>query len=119
MKNGIKVGALILFALWLFVGCSGGNQYASFAGTYVVDLTIAQTGHETTIVINPDGTCYFKDGDFYNPDWWFPAEIGNGIRFGGGDEQRSYYMNNSKNRMYWGLNNYMNQKDGYVVRKIK
>lgn len=120
MKSILKVGAIILVVLCLFVQCSGGNQSNSFAGTYAVDLTIMQSGHETTIVINPDGTCYFKDENSYKPGYWYPAEIGDGICFSGGSgPQRTYYMNSSKNRMYWGLDNYMNQKDGYVVRKIK
>lgn len=118
MKNILKIVTVIL-TLCLFVNCLGGGKYNSFAGTYVVDLTIVQSGHETTIVINRDGTCYFNDGDSYDSSWWGPAEIGDGIRLGGGDEKNTYYMNSNKSKIYWGIDNYMNLRNGYTVRRIK
>lgn len=100
--------------------CVYGNAYKSFAGTYTADLTIMQSGHMTTIVLNPDGTGYFKEGESYDGFDWWPADNGGGIVIGVGlgNEDSRYYMNERKTRMYWGLDDYMNNKDGYSVKKI-
>lgn len=134
MKDGYKVligVAIVIFALVKFCGNGSSNdsngyfvydnQYESFVGTYVVDLTIAQSGHMTTIVLNPDGTGYFQEGDSYKSVDWWPADNGGGIRFSGGgsNEQSCYYMNKQKTLMFWGLNNYMGNKDGFRVNKTK
>lgn len=99
------------------------DAYKRFVGTYEVDLTILQSGNLTTIVINPDGTCYFKQGDSYeNYDWW-PADHNGGIQFSTGGivspDEGGYFMNKQQTMMYWGFNNYMNQENGYKVRNIR
>lgn len=129
-KKHITLILIALIGIYLLVRWCGGSssegfvydrQYESFVGTYEVDLTIAQSGHKTTIVLNPDGTGYFQDGDSYDSHLWWPADNGGGIQFSGGgsNEQSCYYMNKSKTKMYWGLNNYMNDKNSYKVKKIK
>ena len=136
MKNSYKVlvGVVIIILAFIRLCNDGSNshsgsneyfvytkQYKSFVGTYVVDLTLSQKGTRiTTIVLNPDGTGYFKERDSYESISWWPADNGGGIQFSGGgaDEQRCYYMNKRQTLMYWGLNDYMNNRNGYKVKRI-
>lgn len=85
--------------------CIYGNAYKSFAGTYTADLTIMQSGHMTTIVMNPDGIGNFKEGESYDGCDWWPADNCSGIVIGVGlgNEDSCYYMNN---------------EDEYSVKKI-
>ena len=105
--------------------CVYGREYASFVGTYQADLTLAQSGHITTIVLNGDGTGYFMEtlssGDTYKNTSWWPADNKGGIQFGGsgGDQQNCYFMNRQKTKMYWGLNDYMNDNNAYKTKKVK
>ena len=71
--------------------------------------------------INPYGIHYqVKEGESYDGFDWWPADNGGGIVIGVGlgNEDSRYYMNERKTRMYWGLDDYMNNKDGYSVKKI-
>ena len=74
----------------------------------------------TTIVLNIDGTGYFKEGESYDGCSWWPADNGGGIVIGVGldNEDSCYYMNKRKTRIYWGLDDYMNNEEGYSVKKI-
>lgn len=134
MKKVLYIIVAIILGCWLISKCNSDTNnesendsyfvydkaYKSFVGTYVVDLTILQSRKTTTIVLNPDGSGYFQQGDSYESHSWWPADNGGGICFSGqfGDEQSRYYMNKSRTKMYWGLNNYMNDKGGYDVSKI-
>lgn len=121
--------AMLLLGLSMMVSCGDscvfGKEYAKFVGTYKADLTLAQSGHMTTIVINPDGSGYFMEtlssGDSYKDCNWWPADNKEGIQFGGGggNQQSCYFMNKQRTKMYWGLNNYMSDHDGFKVTKVK
>lgn len=86
----------------------------------MVDLTIMQSGKTTTITLNPDGSGYFKQGDSYDSITWWPADNGGGIcissGIGGGNEQARYYMNKKRTKMYWGLDDYMNDQNSYTIK---
>lgn len=99
------------------------NAYKKFIGTYEVDLTIMQSGHITTIVVNPNGTCYFKEGDSRKMRSWWPADNGGGIQFSSNGladpEKGGYFMNKKRTKMYWGIDDYLDDKNGYKVKKVK
>lgn len=111
MKKIFYYIASVIALCFLLSGCFGGG----FAGTYSGDLTIMQSGTQTIIVLNPDGSGYFQSGDHYdNMNWWVD-EVGGGVCFTYGQ----YYMDKDKTHMYYGFDNYMNKTNGYKIRKIK
>ena len=131
MKKVLYIIVAIILGCWIISKCNNDTNesdsdsyfvydkaYKSFVGTYVVDLTLLQSGKTTTIVLNPNGTGYFQQGDSYESKKWWPADNGGGICFSGGLEQHRYYMNKSKTKMYYGLDAYMNGRGGYDVSKI-
>ena len=122
--------AMLLLGMSMMASSCGNScvyekKYAKFVGTYKGDLTIAQSGHITTIVLNEDGSGYFMEtlsgGDSYEDTRWWPADNKGGIQFagGGGDKQSCYFMNKERTKMYWGLNDYMNDSNGYKIKKCK
>lgn len=118
IKLCIVVGAIICVVSW----CSN-SGYKKFAGTYEVDLTLVQSGIITTIVVNPDGTGYFKTGNSREMCSWWPADNGGGIQFssnGVADPVKGgYFMNKKRTKMYWGIDDYLDDKNGYKVKKVK
>ena len=78
MKKVLYIIVAIILGCWLISKCNNDTNesesdsyfvydkaYKSFVGTYVVDLTLLQSGKTTTIVLNPNGTGYFQQGDSY------------------------------------------------------
>lgn len=105
------------------VVCTASCGYNKFAGTYEADLTLMQSGKTTTIVVNRDGTGYFKEGNSHEMVLWWPADNGGGIQFSSNGvaspEKGGYFMNKKRTKMYWGIDDYMNDQNGYKVKKVK
>ena len=140
MNNTIKIALGVVAALWLLGRCSGcgedyenyedcevesitystyGDAYVSFVGEYIADLTIMQSGKTSKIVLNSDGTGYTQQGSgSYDRVRWRPADNGGGIVIVSVGSSDGYYMNKRKTKMYWGLDNYMNDENSYAVKKI-
>ena len=97
------------------VGCSGSSSN-SVTGTYRVDLTLAQSGSMTTIILNSDGSAIMqRDGRSPQYTYWDYAGKGNDVRIN--DDGYWWFIDFDQNLIYSGAQDYRSNQRGYKIRK--
>ncbi len=116
-----KLIIFLLIGAGFFYLCNNCLGYSSFTGTYVGDLTLMQSGTQTTFTIKSNGFVVWEHCGRYEEQKWWPAESGGGIAIttGGGDNNHRYFMDKNKKVLYYGINDYMHKRNGYKIKKIK
>ena len=100
---------------------SGGNQSQSRSpvGTYVADLTLAQSGYMTTITLNSDGSAVMQqDGESPKYTYWDYAGKGIDVRINDG-RYGWYFIDFDQNIIYYGAKDYRSNHGGYALRRLK
>lgn len=98
--------------------CEGGKQEsASPIGTYQADVTLAQSGCMTTIVLNSDGSAVMQqDGSKPRYTYWDYAGNRNDVRISDGRDGW-WFIDFDKNRIYYGAQDYRSKQRGYRLSK--
>lgn len=118
MKKIFFIVISIFVVIWFSSRSCSSCASNSYAGTYVADLTIMQSGKVTTFIINSDGTAVVIDNNGSKRQTYWDEFEENVIVVHGEYAQYDKYMDFENKMIYvLGYSNYRSKKYGYPFRR--
>lgn len=116
--KSISLYALMLVLLGIIpflASCSSRSP----VGTYRADLTIAQSGAYTTIVLKSSGACEMTQKGYDTEyTYWDYAGKGIDVRIKQEGTGSHYFMDFDEMQIYYGSQNYRTSREGHKFTKI-
>lgn len=124
-KKILYLLAGIFAIIFLFRGCgcssdsdSDSDSSTGYAGTYVADLTLVQSGKVTTFIINDDGTAVVIDNNGSRENTYWDEYEANVIVVRAEHSQYDHYMDFENKMVYaLGYRGYRSKEYGYPFRR--
>ena len=124
-KKILYLLAGIFAIIFLFRGCgcssdsdSDSDSSTGYAGTYVADLTLVQSGKVTTFIINDDGTAVVIDNNGSRENTYWDEYEANVIVVRAEYSQYDHYMDFENKMVYaLGYRGYRSKEYGYPFRR--
>lgn len=123
------IAAIILFVLLVvfIIRSIGGTSLSDYdsasekfspEGTYYADLTLAQSGYMTKIVLHSDGSAEMtEEGAKTKYTYWdYTSDVCEDVRIKGSDYSSWWFIDFSQMKIYFGVEDYRSNQRGYTLK---